>query len=234
MIRKIPKDRRPRLVSFSGIDGAGKSTQIGSLYTRLCDAGVRTRLLVFWEDVAMLARFRAFATHVLFKGNGAVGAPANPVNRRDKNVRSWYMTGLRFFLYFLDAISLSIVVARRLRSDADVVIFDRYLYDELANLSLEGRITRRYVRLLLNLVPQPDVAYLLDADPVQARHRKPEYPIEFLRSHRASYLALSTLVGGMTVIEPVPQLEVERIVAETLLHELEAVRTELSYSSFLS
>jgi hypothetical protein len=46
------------------------------------------------------------------------------------------------------------------------------------------------------------VAYLLDADPVQARERKPEYPLDFVQSNRAAYLALSELSGSMTVIAP--------------------------------
>ena len=31
------------------------------------------------------------------------------------------------------------------------------------------------------IVPRPDVAYLLDADPEAARARKPEYPVDFMR-----------------------------------------------------
>jgi hypothetical protein len=39
------------------------------------------------------------------------------------------MTAARLFLYLLDAIRLAFVVATTSRKDADVVIFDRYLYD---------------------------------------------------------------------------------------------------------
>jgi thymidylate kinase len=134
MIRKAPENERARLVSFSGLDGAGKSTQIGALRTRLNEAGLRVLLLTFWDDVARLRRIREVSGHTLFRGDKGVGTPARPVNRRDKNVRSWYMTAVRFCLYFVDAISLRIAVAKALRSDAEVVIFDRYLYDELANL----------------------------------------------------------------------------------------------------
>ena len=107
----------------------------------------------------------------------------------DKNIKTWYLTIARFLIYFLDALSLRRVVTQAQKSDADVVIFDRYIYDELANLSLKNPLTRAYARLLLTLAPQPDVAYLLDADPVAARERKPEYPIEFLHANRAAYLA---------------------------------------------
>lgn len=220
MIPTITKDRAPRFVSFSGIDGAGKSTQIEALRSRLTEAGVRVLLVTFWNDVARLTRLREVTGHTLFKGDKGVGTPTAPVNRRDKNVQSWYMTAVRFGLYFVDTISLRIVVARTLRSDADVVIFDRYLYDELANLSLSNRIARAYVRLLLTLIPRPDISFILDADPVQARARKPEYPLEFLHSSRSSYRAMSELAGGITIMAPQPIEDVERQIWQQVLKEL--------------
>jgi thymidylate kinase len=220
MIRKTTENRRPRLVSFSGIDGSGKSTQIENLRASLNEVGVRVLLVTFWNDVARLTRIREVSGHTLFKGDKGVGTPAKPVNRRDKNVRSWYMTAVRFGLYFVDAVSLRIVAAKALRANADLVIFDRYLYDELANLSLRNRIARAYVRLLLRIVPQPDISFLLDADPVQACARKPEYPLDFLHSSRASYLALSELAGGMTIIAPQPVQDVERQVLQQVLKSL--------------
>jgi thymidylate kinase len=88
------------------------------------------------------------------------------------------------------------------RNDADVLIFDRYIYDELANLPLHRGFVRLYVRFILSIVPTPDVAYLVDADPEAARARKPEYPLDFLRHNRERYLALSRLMGNMTIIGP--------------------------------
>lgn len=212
---------RPVLVSFSGIDGAGKSTQIEILCNRLRQAGIRICLLAFWEDVALLTRFREFTSHTLFKSEKGVGAPDKPVNRRDKNVQSWYMTPVRFLLYFLDALSLCFAVAETQTAEADVVVFDRYLYDELANLPLDRPITRAYVRLLLKLAPQPDIAYLLDADPDQARDRKPEYPIEFLRRSRASYAKLGEM-AGMTVVPPGSVPNVSRSIIQKLSEKLPA------------
>lgn len=215
-----PSAERPVLVSFSGIDGAGKSTQIEALHTRLTDAGLRVRQLAFWDDVAVLKHIREVSKNALFKGDSGVGTPNHPVNRRDKNVRTWYMNGFRFFLYLLDAVWLRGVVMKIIRTNSDVVIFDRYLYDELANLPLNSRVVQSFVHLLLKLVPQPDIACLLDADPVQARDRKPEYPIEFVQSNRVAYLALNELTGVMTVIASGPQAEVGRDVMQELSKKL--------------
>jgi len=149
-----------------------------------------------------------------------IGAPDQPVNRRDKNVRTWYLSLARHLLYFADALSLRHIVAAARRSGADAIILDRYTYDELANLPLANPLTRGFVRLVAWLVPRPDVAYLLDADPEAARARKPEYPVEFMRECRRSYFRLAEMLGTMTIIPPLAldaaQQEVVRAAAAVL------------------
>jgi thymidylate kinase len=130
------------------------------------------------------------------------------------------MTVVRFALYFLDAMSLCFVVIKQRRSGADVVVFDRYLHDELANLTLSNGFARFYARMLLTITLHPDIAYLLDADPEQARERKPEYPVDFLQQNRAAYLALSKMGGGMTVVPPLPVDEAAHRILEELLKKL--------------
>ena len=214
------ENNRTLLVSFSGIDGAGKSTQIEALSARLAEDGLRVRLIRFWDDVARLKGIRETSGHKIFKGEKGVGSPSAPINRRDKNVRSGAMTCIRFFLYFVDAVSIRQVVKKALHSDADVVIFDRYTWDELANLNLRNPIVRAYIRFLVGFVPRPDISYLLDAEPLQARSRKPEYPLDFLYANRQAYLTLARRIGGITVIAPMPIQEAARQVFERAREEL--------------
>ena len=190
-----------RIVSFSGIDGAGKSTQIAALEGWLRAGGLRTTLMTFWDDVVVLARFRETASHQAFGGDKGIGTPEQPIHRRDKNVSSWTVVAARFLLYTLDAISLRLRIRRIQKSNTDVVIFDRYIYDELANLPLNRLLARVFTRCILQFTPRPDAAYVIDADPEQARARKPEYPLEFLRQNREAYLALSRMEGHMMVTD---------------------------------
>ena len=191
-----------KIVSFSGIDGAGKSTQIETLRVYLRELGLSSKVYTFWDDVVVLSRFRERVSLSVFKGDRGVGSPDRPIVRRDKNVSSWYVIAFRLLLYMLDACHLCMMVAAP-GTDADVVIFDRYIYDELANLQLRSRLARFYIRLLLKFTPGPEVAFLLDAEPEAAYVRKPEYPLEFVRDNRENYLRLARL-AGMTVVPPLP------------------------------
>jgi thymidylate kinase len=203
-----PKTGGTKFVSFSGIDGAGKSTQIENLCARLQEQGIRVIQIKFWDDIAQLKNIREHTGHAVFKGDKGVGSPSKPINRRDKNIQSLPMTAVRLCIYLIDAVSTRLAVNKALHSkNADFVIFDRYIYDELANLNLRYPVIRAYVWLIMKLVPKPNISYLLDADPAKARARKPEYPLDFLYSNRQTYLHLSRLVG-MNVIAPLSIQEV--------------------------
>jgi thymidylate kinase len=200
-LRNVPK-RRFAIISFSGIDGAGKSTQIQALETWLKQSGLQVSNLSMWDDVVVGARWREFASRSAFGGDQGIGSPESPLERRDKNVTSGPLELIRLCLYLADAVSLSLRV-RQLRNagNQDVVIFDRYIYDELANLRLERRLARFLIQMILRLVPNPDFACIVDVVPEVARLRKPEYPLEFLHRNRQAYLALREFATNLVVVE---------------------------------
>lgn len=214
------KLRRPLVVSFSGLDGAGKTTQIENLRALIHSLGLHDSMLAFWDNVVVLSRYREGFVHKVYKSERGIGAPDKPVNRQDKNVRAWYLSLFRHGLYLMDALHLRWVIAKARRDRSDVVIVDRYIYDELANLPLENPLTRAFIRFVQAIVPQPDIAYLLDADPVAARARKPEYPVEFMHKSRRCYFVLAELLKTMTVIPPLPLSDAKREVEQHFLRLL--------------
>ena len=180
----------PILITFSGIDGAGKSTQIEKLREYLTQQGLSVRILTFWDNVAVLSSMRSGFSRKVLQSDGNVGSPDKPANRNDKNTRSFPLLVGRSLLHLLDVSRLRKIVRRERESRGGVIIFDRYIYDQLAALPMRHWLARAYARLVLTLAPHTDVSYLLDAVPEEARARKPEYPIDFMRQYRSSYLEL--------------------------------------------
>jgi thymidylate kinase len=209
---------RPLLISFSGLDGSGKSTQIENLRRALERLGHRTRVLAFWDDVVVGTRWREDFVHKVYGSERGVGEPGKPVERRDKNVRKPYLTLARHVLYLLDAIHLGWCVAQN-RYNADALIFDRYIYDELANLPLRNRFTRGFVRMIAAIVPRPDAAFVLDADIEAARARKPEYPVDFMRECRVAYMELAQQLGTLEIVPPLTIEGARNVVLSRLLEK---------------
>ena len=63
------------IVSFSGLDGAGKTTQITGLREAAAGLGLDSDLITFWDDVVVGTRYRQGFVHKVFKSEEGVGVP---------------------------------------------------------------------------------------------------------------------------------------------------------------
>jgi thymidylate kinase len=193
-----PKIHRPFLITFSGIDGAGKTTQIEILSSRLQQQGLRVSRFTFWDHVAVWAKLRAEAGYRTIDSGSIAETSFTPKN--NKHIRKWYLSAARSGMYFLDVVRLRRLLATGRVRESDVVIFDRYVYDQIANIYSQSIAARIYARALLNQTPVPDLAFILDASPDAAFARKPEYPLEFMHKNRNNFLRLRELLPNLITI----------------------------------
>ena len=191
---------RPFLISFSGIDGAGKTTQIELLTDSLQRRGFRVLQLSFWDDVAVWPQLRSsVGQHAAnFYQDGQ--STKIPEARNYKHIRKWYLTIARACLATLDALRLRRMMASRRLHATDVVIFDRYIYDQFANIYSPSFPSRTCIRMIQKITPRPDLAIFLDASPTDAHARKPEYPLDFVYENRRAFLGLRGLFPELTTI----------------------------------
>jgi thymidylate kinase len=207
---------RPFLVSFSGIDGAGKTTQIEQLTLYLQREGFRVTRLSFWDNIAVWSNMRAgVGSKTVGLGHSNETAEHSFSPHNNKHIRKWYLTGARAGFYLLDAARLHLQLARQAIRNSDVVIFDRYIYDQIANIDSQSLAARLYRKSLLKLAPVPDLPFVLDASPDAAFARKPEYPLEFVHRNRRQFLNLQEFVPQLIVV---PDANPEEIAEEIILH----------------
>jgi thymidylate kinase len=211
-----------RVITFSGIDGAGKSTQIAALHDALSARGLKVVRISFWEDAALLANLRAGVSLRLLKGNRDLEQPSSL--RNDKNVRAWYLTLVRSAFYLLDAFHLNQVVRRLQCSGTDFIILDRCSYDQLVHIRPSHSLARAYIRTVLAATPEPEVAFVLDASPEDAFRRKPEYPIAFMHEYRQAFLNLREFVPKLKVIAPGSIEGVHKQIVECVLDSVSSPR----------
>jgi thymidylate kinase len=204
----------PQIVTFSGIDGAGKTTQIDCISAHLVSQGYRVARISFWDDVAFMSKVRAGVSLAVLREQ--LTPPRHAALRNDKNVRTWYLTLVRAVFYLLDTLRLRTVVSQLRDGDHDFVIFDRYLYDQLAQIQSGNWLPQAYIRLLVRLAPRPDFAFVLDAIPDEAFIRKPEYPLDFMYGYRRAFLGLSAFVPQLIVIGPSTVEHVGRLILQSL------------------
>jgi thymidylate kinase len=188
------------LITFSGLDGAGKSTLTRLLKERLEREGAAVTVSHMYRDVGLYAFAWAALERLMRLRGGAPGAGggANGAGRASGAGRGAFggfaralvwNRSLRVMAYPLD---LVVFLAYRLyveRVRGRVLIMDRYFYDTLVDVSA-GRRVSRVARLLARLTPTPSVPVLLDISAGQAFARKGEHTLAYLERRREAYMAV--------------------------------------------
>jgi len=193
------------LITFSGVDGCGKTTQAHALRSAFETCHLQVNYT--WNRGGS-AGWIALLNRLLKRGTGSVQPdnPASPqlvtteekVRSRQQQVRSpwkrwgWsWLTTVELLLQYTWRVTLPLLRGR-------VVICDRYVNDALADWSAyfgeEAAEKRLAARVLRALIPRPDRAYWLDVPAEMARSRSADgLPARFLDAQSALYGRLAAM-----------------------------------------
>lgn len=189
------------MITFSGVDGAGKTTLIAELAQELELRGRSVTRFTMYEDVGLYSAIRRFRRKRL-----RLPKDAKPLGDTIKHqgVRRTLQAARRVLhgnlvSSLLLPLDLFLFVFRRWRvaSATDVLILDRYFYDAVVELRAD---TAWWGKVFLRLLPAPDVAVFVDVEPAVAFARKGEHGVAELARRQHAYRRLfSRLPHGVTI-----------------------------------
>jgi thymidylate kinase len=197
------------LITFSGLDGAGKSTLIEFLSTIFERAQRPVVVLHLNDEVGVYAFLRLLRDRLLGRSQRqlapGVADPRSQKTRRPvpqgmRGVVTRWRTAIiwnkpiRRLLYLVDLVIFSCYRAYLERFRGHVVIMDRYFYDTLVDVS--NGSNRLWTRLLERLTPAPTVPVFLDISPEESFRRKGEFSVEYLRRRSDAYHHVFQRVPG--------------------------------------
>ena len=190
------------LITFSGLDGAGKSTLIEWLRDALERERHRVTVLHLEHNVGVYAAVRRLRDGVsrLARSSRSPAPVTSPPNRpgaswlrRIRDTVIWSKV-VRRVIYPLDVVVFLCYRAYFEGLRGHILIMDRYFYDILVDVSSERACG--WIRWLKRITPTPMLPLLLDTGPEEAYARKREYSVEYLRNRWAVYGTVFPWVRG--------------------------------------
>ncbi|SBU91982.1 thymidylate kinase [Streptomyces sp. Ncost-T6T-1] len=166
------------LIAVSGIDGAGKTTQVKELASWLQDQGIKVQCLLNQSMLPVRRSLDAIAQEDGFSGHlDMLGADT-----------------IRLISACAKLAALA-PVQDNLQVPGMVTLVDRYTYCQYAAVRLQKADNEAYLRRLNRALPTPDLTLFLDVSPeiAQQRIRKrgiDDETLDFLTTYRAAYRSL--------------------------------------------
>ena len=184
---------RGMFVCFAGIDGSGKTTLAQSLASTLNQRGVSAKYVwCGWRqfESPLLGPFARVVRSLLSSRRDSKGTVTKTSATASNAFRP-----IHEYLMLIDYLLLAVLRVKIPLMRSENLVCDRYVYDSLAGLQVDGgdvQIKERVLLSFLHWLPKPDLVFLIDLPAETAWERKRDTPSpDALEQRRTNYLALA-------------------------------------------
>jgi len=199
MIEKYCSNKSSKIVYLMGIDGSGKTTLSKVLTGCLLKSGIKACAIWFGFKEFHIIYVVKFMKLILGSQRASKMINLHAPIHRNEPVKAKFISRLIYLVYFvfvmIDYLIWYRITLRKYKNC--VIIADRYIFDMFVAMStVYGNEELLYIlyNLLKKFITKPTMVVYINVPPCEALKRKPEKPLNILKSQKRIYDILISLM----------------------------------------
>ncbi|MEO1944503.1 MAG: hypothetical protein ABGY11_09385 [Candidatus Thioglobus sp.] len=195
-----------KVITFSGLDGAGKTTVIDALKEKFESERKIVKIFTMYDDLSLYAILRLFRNSIrkffgreLKLPKEAEGIPnfdPHPNSLFYKIIRSRFLKTMVLPLDTLAVYLFLLVKTKR----SDIVLLDRTSYDYILDV-LPERYSKMRISIALLFSVRPTLSVFVDTPAQVSFDRKGEFTVEYLAWRSTTYAQIFDILNNKIVID---------------------------------
>jgi thymidylate kinase len=199
------------LITVSGMVGSGKTTAVREIASFARAQGFVTQAHRFQSLPCITLRPRRRADEARAGTAAGRSKEASPTTRWSGYTRK--RLDIAAVAVFVARILAFQVYRRTVWRAAEWNVLNRYFYDSLSHYQPRSSLERMYYRVILALIPRPDLAILVTASPATIAARRPAYADAYVELVGESYRQLASQVLDLVELSTETDGAAERLTA---------------------